>query len=75
MYTKVQYSCLNLSQIVSRSCRESENGSLVMQYSPYWVLRILDVKIIGTGIFGGQRVDHDDVRSIKDRTMYIEFRL
>ena len=44
-------------------------------YSKHWVLRILDVKIIGTGIFLGHRVDRNDVRPIKDRTIYIEFRL
>ena len=35
------------------------------------MLRILDVKIIETGFFMGQRVDRDDMRPIKDRTMYI----
>ena len=50
------------------------NHQLCATYSPYWVLRILDVKIIGTGIFLGQRVDRNDVRPIKDRTIYIELR-
>ena len=44
-------------------------------YRPYRVIRILDDKILGSGIFLGQHVDLMENRTIFDRTHHIHFRL
>ena len=47
----------------------------VKSYRPYRVIRILDVKILGSGIFLGQHVDLMENRKIFDRTHHNHFRL